>query len=93
MEPEIIDSCRATGLFKGIIDGGPSDSITPRPHEEIVAIAMLIQPVQSLAGSLIDRNGFPPHGFGLHDGNHLAFEVHVFPFQNARKIRAQPSFT
>ena len=81
MEPEIIDSGRTTDLFKGIVDGGPADSIAPRPHKEIVAVAMLIQPVQSLAGSFIDGNGLSPHGFGLHDGNHPTFEVHVFPFQ------------
>src|SRR5262245_34731279 len=58
MKAEIIDSCRTTGLFKGIVDGCPSYPISPRPHEEIVAIAMFIQPVQSLAASFIDRNGF-----------------------------------
>ena len=67
MEAEIFDFCRSTGLFKGIVDGGPSYPISPRPHKEIIAVAMLIQPVQSLAGSFIYRNGPPPHGLGLHD--------------------------
>jgi hypothetical protein len=81
MEAEIFDSSRLTGLFKDIVDGCPSNSITPRPHKEVIAIAVLIQPVQRLPARLIDRNGLPTHGLGLHDGNHPAFKVHVSPFE------------
>jgi hypothetical protein len=43
-ESEIVDSSRRTGLFKRIVDGRPSYPVSPQPHKEIVAIAMLIQP-------------------------------------------------
>jgi hypothetical protein len=46
MEAEVFDFCRATDLFKGIVDGNLANGVTPGPHEEKVTVTILPQPFQ-----------------------------------------------
>ena len=53
MEAEICDSCRTTGLFKGIVDGYLADGASPRPHKQKLAVAVLLKPIQRRSRLLI----------------------------------------
>jgi hypothetical protein len=54
MEAEVAYFCFSAGLLKGIVHGGFSDGISPRPHEETLPVTVLFQPRHSFLGGFID---------------------------------------
>ena len=53
VEAEIFNLSRFAGLLEGIVDRALADPIAPRPHKQVIAVAVFLEPVPSVHGRLV----------------------------------------
>src|SRR5262249_60790185 len=81
METEIRDSCFSASPFKSVVNRCPAKWFTPRPQEEQVPIAVLLEPCHGFSGEFIDGYGLQPKCFGLLDRYQAALQVYAIPWK------------
>src|SRR5215510_10616669 len=81
METKIRDSRFSASPFKSVVNRCPAKWFTPRPQEEQIPIAVLLEPCHGFSGELVHGNGLEPKVFALLDSYQVALQVYAIPLK------------